>query len=127
MSNKRNAIKTSTISTHRELQQWQGPLPPPESLAKYDEYIPGSAQTIIDMAVKEQEHRHIMEERALNKSSRLAMTSTILGFVCVILLVGLVIYSIIAGAYNTALAAIISAIATVAGIFVLRRRFRENK
>ena len=125
MSNKRNQINT-TIA-HKEVTQWQGPLPPPESLKRYDDISPGTAQTIIEMAVKEQEHRHLMEKETLKRSSRLAMTSTICGFICVILLIGLVIYSIIAGAYNTALAAVISAIATIAGIFVLRRRFKENK
>ena len=125
MSNKKNAIRTSVTQT--EMQHWHGPLPPPNSLEKYDEIVPGSAQTIINMAVKEQEHRHIMEEKTLEKSSKLAMTSTICGFICVILLICLVVYSIIAGAYNTALAAVISAIATIAGIFVLRRRFKGNK
>lgn len=124
MSNKRNQINATVA--HREVTQWQGPLPPPESLKRYDEIAPGTANTIIEMAVKEQEHRHLMEKETLNKSSKLAMTSTICGFFSVILLIGLVIYSIIAGAYNTALAAVISAIATIAGIFVLRRRFKEK-
>ena len=123
MSNKGNTIRTIAQT---EMQHWQGPLPPPESLKRYDDIAPGTAQTIIDMAVKEQEHRHFMEKETLYKQSKLAMTSTIFGFICVILLIGLVIYSIIAGAYNTALAAVISAIATIAGIFVLRKRFKAK-
>ena len=112
---------------HTEVHQFSGPIPNQESLAKYDQIVPGSAQTIINMAVKEQEHRHQMERNSLNKSSRLAMVSTILGFSCVLLLIGLVVYSIIAGAYGTALAAVISAIAAVAGIFGVGRVLRRKE
>ena len=38
-----------------------GPLPPPEDYAKYDTVCPGSANRILTMAEKEQEHRHRCE------------------------------------------------------------------
>lgn len=37
---------------------YQGPLPPAHELAKYEETQPGLAQTIVDMAQKEQGFRH---------------------------------------------------------------------
>jgi uncharacterized membrane protein len=113
--------------THTELQQWSGPLPAPDSLAKYNSVVPDAAERIIRMAEKEQQHRHEMESKTATRESRLAMTSTILAFLCVILMIALVVYAIYAGSYGTALAAVISAIATVAGIFGLGKLFRAKE
>lgn len=41
---------------------YTGPLPDPQTLAKYDAIVPGAAQTIIGMAKLEQEHRHRQED-----------------------------------------------------------------
>jgi uncharacterized membrane protein len=42
-------------------EQVSGPLPPPHTLAGYEEIAPGSAQAIIAMAQAEQGHRHRLE------------------------------------------------------------------
>ena len=110
-----------------QVQQWAGPLPAPESLKKYNEAVPNAAERIIAMAEKEMEHRHKMEYHTLNKQSNIAMVSTILGFTCVLVLVGLVVYAIYAGAYGAALATVITAIATVAGIFGIGKLLRNKE
>ena len=115
MSNKRNSINTTVA--HREVTQWQGPLPPPESLARYDQVIPGSAQTIINMAVEEQKHRHKSEDKESKRQYVVVLASMSFALLCVLSLVGLVFYAISKGTANTALASIISAIAAVGGIF----------
>jgi uncharacterized membrane protein len=43
-----------------------GPLPPPEDYAKYDTVCPGSANRILAMAEKEQEHRHHCENAVVS-------------------------------------------------------------
>ena len=109
-----------------QVQQWAGPLPAPESLIKYNEAVPNAAERIVAMAENEMKHRHSMEREELKKRSNLAMISTILGFTCVLVLVGLVAYAIHAGAYNAALATVITAIATVAGVFGLGKLLRSK-
>jgi uncharacterized membrane protein len=59
-------------------------LPPPELLEAYDYVVEGSAETILEMFRKEQEHRHAWEAKAL----RTHHTSTLIGqflgfFICV--------------------------------------------
>ena len=44
-----------------EQTQISGPIPSPEIIAGYEKTLPGSADRIIKMAEKEQEHRHRME------------------------------------------------------------------
>ena len=107
-----------------QVQQWSGPLPAPESLAKYDSVVPGSAERILAMAEKEQNHRHQTEDKAARRQYVIAFLSVLFAFACVIALVGLVFYAIYKGSDNSALAAIITAIAAVAGIFGVRKLLR---
>ena len=107
-----------------QYQQWSGPLPSPESLAKYNAVIPNAAERIMAMAEKEMEHRHQREdaeqrqdEMLLAKRWKLAITSIILGFVCVLVLSALIGYALYVGADGIALGTAIGAIAAVAGLF----------
>ena len=108
-------------------QQWSGPMPDPASLERYDHVVPGSAERILVMAEKEQQHRHDLEKATARRRSRLAMTSTVFAFLCVLSLIGLVVYAIYAGSYGTALATVITAIAAVAGVFGLGKLLRAKQ
>lgn len=43
------------------VQLFRGPLPPVDQFRGYNEVVPGSARQIIDMAIREQAHRHQMQ------------------------------------------------------------------
>ncbi|GHU06287.1 membrane protein [Betaproteobacteria bacterium] len=47
-------------------QRWQGPLPPLESLASFNEIIPNGAERIMAMAEQEQAHRFESEKKYMN-------------------------------------------------------------
>lgn len=46
-------------------EEYSGPLPHPEHFARFDQVVPGAAQTILDMSKAEQAHRHEWEMKAL--------------------------------------------------------------
>lgn len=48
-------------------QTYQGPIPHPSDLEKYELVIPGAAERILHMAEAENQHRHKQEEAALHK------------------------------------------------------------
>ncbi|WP_419605458.1 DUF2335 domain-containing protein [Thiolapillus sp.] len=54
------------VETH-EINHFQGPIPPPETLKEYDKLNPGFSLRILGMAEKEQEHRHQCEAKALKQ------------------------------------------------------------
>ncbi len=54
-----DALEEQTSLTVRQIHQ--GPLPSPDDLVRYEEAMPGLADTIVAMAESEQEHRHKME------------------------------------------------------------------
>lgn len=49
-----------------KMERFSGPIPHPDILEKYNKIEPDSANRIITMAEKQQNHRHGIEERALN-------------------------------------------------------------
>ena len=51
-----------------------GPLPTPETLAGYDDVVPGAGERVISMAEREQEHRHARENEELQIEGRRALT-----------------------------------------------------
>lgn len=60
---------------------FQGPLPPPEILIKYNEACPGAAERILAMAEKNQTHRHQLEQRVIPSGILTERIGQILGFI----------------------------------------------
>ncbi len=60
---------------------FQGPLPPPEILAGYDDVTPGAADRIITMAEKNQAHRHALEAKVIPAGIMSERIGQILAFV----------------------------------------------
>ncbi len=55
-----------TIAFQHEISSsYHGPLPPPEMLSEFERVVPGLGGQIVQMAMKEQSHRHLWERRAL--------------------------------------------------------------
>ena len=59
--------------------QWSGPLPPPESLNRFNQVIPNGAERIFKMAEAEQAHRVAYETEALRATVVEAKRGQILG------------------------------------------------
>lgn len=91
------------IFAYMHEEEFKGPLPHPQILRQYEEVYPGLANEIINMALKEQNHRQELEkmlvvsEVSLNsgqleiiKSSiKLKTRLQIFGFLCTIILLAL--------------------------------------
>ena len=58
------------VHTRITQAQWQGPLPPPEALERFNQIIPNGADRIVAMAEAEQRHRANHESVALQARIR---------------------------------------------------------
>lgn len=95
-------------------QEFSGPIPPPQILAGYENIKTGFANRIVEMAEKEQSHRHGIEDKALISSITIQKRGQIFALILsLIILIGsmFLIYkgkeisgSILAGATLTGLA-----------------------
>ena len=63
---KGNQAVPQTVSATK-VEHFQGPIPPPDTLQRYEDLLPGAAARIVSMAEKEQAHRHNCEIQALQQ------------------------------------------------------------
>jgi uncharacterized membrane protein len=67
-------VQTTTMVQHR------GPIPPPEQFGGYEKILPGSADRILKMAEKEQDHRHEWESGHLRWDGLINVVSLSFGW-----------------------------------------------
>lgn len=63
-------------------------MPSPQLLESYDAVVPGSAEKIMDMFVREQAHRHQWEHRALRVHQISTVLGQLLGFLIAVAIFG---------------------------------------
>jgi len=85
---------TSEIVNFLQEESYSGPLPHPRHFAEFEQIHAGSANRILSMAEREQEHRHRMDETVLHANvhdmaneSRYAFSGLICGLVFALALV----------------------------------------
>ena len=120
-----NNIEKIVVST-----QFSGPVPPPETLAKYESIVPGVAERIFKMAENEAAARIRIEEKETDNEVRLTkniVRSSFLGvffaFASVVILAALACFALI-NDYPAVASGVVVVIASVAGMFIL---FRNRK
>lgn len=113
-----NLPKEQKIEMMQMFYHRSGPLPVASELAEYEQISPGAADKIINMALKEQSHRHGMEQISIDHYVKQSTTGQWLGF-------GIAMSSIIAAGLmgyigQTALAIVLvgGSLATLVGLFV---------
>jgi uncharacterized membrane protein len=62
---KKSAPPTNHIISQSSIIQHAGPIPHPETMARYSQIIENGAERIMRMAEEEQKHRHKVEEKAI--------------------------------------------------------------
>ena len=118
MSSPAKKPQASTKPTQGQTQistAWQGPLPPPEAVQKFDTIVEGGAERIFRMAEKEQQHRIESETAALQvnvEATRAEIQATQrgswMGFLVSVLAIGGAIYTVSASAHWSVSVALVS-------------------
>lgn len=109
---------------------FSGPLPPPSVLEGYERALPGSAEKILEMAMKEQQHRHTLEHAEqqeesahIQRGQRFGVTVALATLAAAVLIV---IYgdSVATGVIGSLLG--VGGLATIAGAFIHVSRKQES-
>jgi uncharacterized membrane protein len=122
--------KNQPFSSHPEphkvsvthTQVYQGQLPPPEMLQQFNAIDSTFANRIVSMAEKEQQNRHENESRFTKNLVRMSLLGITCAFLSVLIMSGLVYYSLSKGYSQAASAIAVGAIAAVASVFIFFRR-----
>ena len=116
-----------TIVATSETRLRSGPLPDPETLAQYDQVVPGVAERIIKMAESEATARRDNERRSLSHLIIISYLGITFAFLSVIIISVLVWYAISKGFDMVAGTIAVGCIAAVAGVFVFFRRSKQKE
>ena len=116
VSDKETALQVVSTS-------FSGPLPPPEALAEYERVLPTSAERLLAMAEKEQEHSHKKEEKVVEYVQRDMRRRQWLGAVVNVCSLATAAFCAWIGAYWVAVGAIFPTLTTI--FLWLYRRFGE--
>src|ERR1700685_4362438 len=97
---------------------FSGPLPPPETLEKYNQVLPGAAERILAMAEQQSRHRQSIETTVVNSNAFVQKLGPLLGFVLGMTAVVGGIILILKGKDGYGLASILTPLAGLAGVFI---------
>ena len=115
-----------------ETASWTGPLPTPADFHRYDATLPGAANRILQLAERQQSHRHNMEAGALEiarttivSDSRRGYLGIILGFVIAMigLLGGIFLVALGRGGFGLTLG--LASLAGLVAVFVYGAQSRR--
>ena len=123
MSNKssKNSLQqqnTTAVRYQAVERSFSGPLPPPEALARYDAVVAGSAERIIRMAENQNAHRLALEKTVVTANVAAQKNGVMFGFIIAMTAILGGIYLVATGKPATGLAAILSSLAALVGVFV---------
>lgn len=79
-----------------------GPIPEAELLAKYEDVLPGLANRIVQMAEREQAHRHAIERVEVQQPYQLARRGQIFAITAIVLVLGFAVFLAAIGSPITA-------------------------
>jgi uncharacterized membrane protein len=102
-------------------------MPPPEMLREYDEVLPGLANRIVTLAENQSNHRIGLERRVTTSNIWRAHLGQVFAFVIAIAGIVSGTYLIMNNKSAEGIAAILTPIAGVAGVFIWRTRKQREE
>jgi uncharacterized membrane protein len=117
---KRKEAREAIMLIRREA--FIGPIPPPKVMADYESLLPGSADRILCMAEKQQEHRMELEKQAVSSELKQNKRGQIFGFIVFLFSLGAGIVFAIKGMVALATTFLTVTMVSIIAIFVIGRR-----
>jgi uncharacterized membrane protein len=114
-----------------EVSRYSGPLPPPESLAKYEQVLPGSADRIIRMAEQQALHRQQLERLVISSNATAQKWGLGCAFMIAMSAIWGGVWLSLKGMGGAGLATIIGALVALVAVFVYgktdqKKELRKN-
>jgi len=124
---RQNLQQAGTFQITASGVHYAGPLPHPDILVKYNEAHPGAADRIIAMAEKQAAHRQELEKTVVTANCHNSKRGPIYGFIICMTAIGGGVYLIQLGKGAAGLASIITALASLAVVFVYGRTKQKQE
>lgn len=119
-------VPSQNTALHIQAATFSGPLPPPDALERYNQILPGAAERIITMAESQHTHRQGLEKHVIHSNVAAQRLGTILGFIVAMTVVIGGMYLVHEGKSTAGLAAILTALASLVGVFLYSKREQQR-
>jgi uncharacterized membrane protein len=127
-----NSSDQDEIQLIQQFHRFSGPIPAPDTLKQYKDIYPESVKIIMDMAVKQAEHRQYMEKEnislerdILKADNRQSNAGRISAVFIITLILGVIVFAIIKGE-STIGSILAGALISISGIFALGKRYIQD-
>jgi uncharacterized membrane protein len=120
-------VQSQSTALRIQAAAFSGPLPPPDALERYNQIVPGAAERIIAMAESQHTHRQALEKHVIHSNISAQRLGTVLGFVVAMTVVIGGMYLIHEGKSGEGLAAILTALASLVGVFLYSKREQRKE
>lgn len=110
------------IMTIQRQEAYMGPIPRPEDFEKYEQTLPGAADRILSMAERQALHRQKLEEKVIYSEIKDSRKGQIFGFIIAMSVILGGFYLIGIGKDAFGIVAIVSALASLVGVFVYGKK-----
>lgn len=110
-----------------EAELFEGPLPHPETLARYESICPGAADRIFGMAESQSRHRQDLEKLVITSNCRAQDRGPIFGFILAAGVTGLGAHLILQGREVSGLVALVAALVAMVVPFVYGKREQRKE
>jgi uncharacterized membrane protein len=108
-------------------QSYEGLLPSPETLSKFESITPGFADRMLKMAEKELDHQQDIDNATIISFRQNAILGIVVAFLSVIIIAGLCFYAIYKGYPTAAASMFVGSAAAVVSAFLLQKKQNLNK
>ena len=108
------------------MRSFSGPLPPPEALERHNQILPGAAERIIAMAESQHSHRLELEKHVVTSNVSAQKLGTVLGFIVAMTVVIGGMFLVHEGKSGEGLAAILTALASLVGVFLYSKHEQQK-
>ena len=108
------------------MRAFSGPLPPPEALERYNQILPGAAERIIAMAESQHSHRQELEKHVIKSNVSAQKLGTMLGFIVSMTVILGGMFLVYEGKSGEGLAAILTALASLVGVFLYSKHEQQK-
>jgi uncharacterized membrane protein len=117
----------SGFATVTQSVSFSGPLPHPSLLEKYNEVIPNGAERIMAMAERQSAHREALETKVVDSNIKNQARGTLFAFILSLVSILGGFWLIAHGQSPYGIATIITALATLAGVFVYNKHQQRKE
>jgi uncharacterized membrane protein len=122
-----NNIPNNQITTLTKVEQFSGPLPPPNILEQYNRVVPGAAERILKMAEDQSAHRRSLEQKVISSDVLNSKLGLIFGFSIGLVAILSGVYIVIIDKNNNGYFLSLGTIVALVSVFVYGRRKKEKR